>query len=598
MKGWLSDELVPNLKAGLTVSLVSVPLSISLAIANGATPIMGMRSAWWGGLWSALLGGSQYNIHGPTGALSGIVSKAASTYGIEMVPFIAILSGLISFLFFFLRIDKYVLYMPSAVMHGFTIGVAFIIGLGQLNFAFGLPAPLVKHEEFYKNVLENLKLLGSANMAAVIVFVVLFVSLMLLLKLVPKIPWMMVIAVIGVCGGYYCFSQKSKNREYFGLLSLQDKYGKLEPELFTPAHIPWKEVDSGLITTAFSVAFISVLETLISAKIADTMTNTMFIQTQEVVALATANIFSGIFGGVPTTAALARTALNIRSGATSRLAGIINATGVLVISLALLFVFQYLLLPAIAAILVAVAVRMVEFEPVVHMFHNDRGSLILCLFVVAITIFVGPTEGIIIGAIIPMFTYADRIATSNGEAVITKGNSSQASSLSLLNLDEDPEECEVDVSGDTLVYTIAGQLTYVNASSHFDRIKRIAHKYKVIIFSMRHLYYVDLDGVDLLGQMIAFAEKSSVVLLAGCNHSGVKEDVDCDLGKRKWYSDKSRDGLIFSDYEEALEACDGQVIESLIDDKKKRKQLEEQKKAPKSLTPSAGDIELAVVHDK
>lgn len=122
------EDLKNNWKSGLTVSLVSVPLSVSLAIANGGTPVMGIITALYAGFFSALLGGSGYNVHGPTGALSGIVAGYAAQFGDGVLPFLAILSGIICALFFFFRLDRYVMFIPSAVMHGFTFGVAFIIG--------------------------------------------------------------------------------------------------------------------------------------------------------------------------------------------------------------------------------------------------------------------------------------------------------------------------------------------------------------------------------------------------------------------------------------------------------------------------------------
>lgn len=164
-----------------------------------------------------------------------------------------------------------------------------------------------------------------------------------------------------------------------------------------------------------------------------------FSQTNKVFALSIANIFSGIFGGVPTTAALARTSLNIRSGATGKLAGMINAIGVLTISLALLFVFEYLLLASIAAILICVAFRMVEIEPILHMYHCDKGKLALCLFTATVSVIIGPTEGIIAGMIIGLLLFADKASSGHGEAIISRGDVVIGRPTSLLSLDENEE---------------------------------------------------------------------------------------------------------------------------------------------------------------
>lgn len=145
-------QVQKNWKAGLTVALVSLPLSISLAIAANATPVMGLITAVWAGLVAALFGGSNFNVVGPTGALSGILAAFAIQNGVEMLPLLAIASGLVVLLAYALRWDRYIIFIPSCVMHGFTLGVAFIIGLNQLNFALGLSG-LSSHEKFILNVL-------------------------------------------------------------------------------------------------------------------------------------------------------------------------------------------------------------------------------------------------------------------------------------------------------------------------------------------------------------------------------------------------------------------------------------------------------------
>lgn len=139
------SELIANLKPGITVSLVSLPLSISLAIAADASPVQGIITAAWAGLVSAFLGGSHYNVVGPTGALSGILSQFSVRYGASIQPLLAILAGLIAAVVYLTRLERYFVFIPGAVMHGFTLGVAFIIAFNQINFALGLPK-LPRHE--------------------------------------------------------------------------------------------------------------------------------------------------------------------------------------------------------------------------------------------------------------------------------------------------------------------------------------------------------------------------------------------------------------------------------------------------------------------
>ena len=158
-----------NWKSGITVSLVSIPLSISLAVAANSTPIMGIITAFWAGLIASIFGGSNYNIVGPTGALSGILAMFAITYGVASLPALAIMSGLIILIFFILHFERYIILIPSSVIHGFTLGVAFIIGLNQLNSALGLQG-LNQHEKFIRNVMESFTHIGQFDGGTAILF--------------------------------------------------------------------------------------------------------------------------------------------------------------------------------------------------------------------------------------------------------------------------------------------------------------------------------------------------------------------------------------------------------------------------------------------
>src|SRR3989344_6711779 len=144
-------NIASNWRSGLTVALISIPLSLSLAIASGATPIMGIITSVWAGIVAAAFGGSEFNVVGPAGALSGILASFALSFGAEMLPLLAILSGTLIFVFFLLRWDRYLIFIPSSVMHGFTLGVGLTIGFGQLNFALGLKnVPM--HESILRNI--------------------------------------------------------------------------------------------------------------------------------------------------------------------------------------------------------------------------------------------------------------------------------------------------------------------------------------------------------------------------------------------------------------------------------------------------------------
>ena len=260
-------DLRQNLVPGLTVALVNVPLSISLGVAADATPEMGIITAIWAGGASAVLGGSQYNIIGPTGALSGILSATAVRHGKEVLPLLAILSGLFTLIILFARIDKMLRFVSSSTMLGFTLAVAFTIAANQLNFAMGLD-PVPRHQSLLANILENLGRAQHAEWQALLLFLVLAAAQFLLTQAHPRIPWAIVTAMVGVLVGFLAGGEEGALR--YRVRTLGARYPGLRLRLAAPlapqpAHLAPSAL-ADICGSAVSVAVVAVLETLISAK--------------------------------------------------------------------------------------------------------------------------------------------------------------------------------------------------------------------------------------------------------------------------------------------------------------------------------------------
>jgi SulP family sulfate permease len=170
------NNLKQNWKSGVTVSLVSIPLSVSLAIAAGSTPVAGIITAIWAGLFAAIFGGSNFNIVGPTGALSGILATYAFINGAQSLAVLAIATGVVVILSWVLRLERYLVFIPANTIQGFTLGVAFIIGMNQTNFALGYPK-LPGHEKFIDNILESLRHIDKISFESLIVFVLFFLGI-------------------------------------------------------------------------------------------------------------------------------------------------------------------------------------------------------------------------------------------------------------------------------------------------------------------------------------------------------------------------------------------------------------------------------------
>ena len=255
-----------NFGSGVTVALVNIPLSISLAVASDASPAMGVVTVIWAGTIAAFLGGSHYNIVGPTGALSGLLSIASVQYGQDVLPLLAIMSGILSMVVFATNMDKLALFVPANTMQGFTVAVAIIIACNQINFALGL-SPVPRHPSFVDNVIENLNHIGATEWQAVVMFISFLSGQIILSKIFPRIPWAIVMACIGIFLGYLSsidgmmsYKIRTLDSRYPGLSLSLFNIPSFKPEFFLP------QTFYSLFLNALSITFVAILETLISAK--------------------------------------------------------------------------------------------------------------------------------------------------------------------------------------------------------------------------------------------------------------------------------------------------------------------------------------------
>lgn len=506
-----------NWKSGLTVSLVAIPLSISLAVAAGATPTQGIITAIWAGLIAGIFGGSNYNITGPTGALSGLIATFLFIHGAQSLALLTIMVGGFILIAYVLRLERYLIYIPANTIQGFTLGVAFIIGLNQLNFALGLGV-LPKHERFVDNVAESFKHINEASIITLLVFIVFLIGMFTAdkaWKKIPKVPLLppaVLLAPVGIFLGYLA----ETDRLPFVLQTLGSRYADIAPQLFLPISFD-VSISKSIVIAALTIALIGILETMLSAKIADGMTKTKHNKRKEMLGLGLANIASGLTGGLPATAALARTSLNIRSGGVSKMSAIIHAIFVAIISLLLLSTFKYIPLAVIASILVAVSIRMVEQEHFKRMWNIDRKSFFVALLVAGITVYEDPIIGILVGAAISLLLFLDTLSRGQFDLIINDTNKKIVGKLSGEKL------AEITGNSDTLVYSIKGHLTYVDSQAHIARFESSLKNYENVILRLRELYFIDLDGVDAFDEIISLIEDKAgkTVYITGANELAI-----------------------------------------------------------------------------
>lgn len=534
----LLENLKRNWKSGLTVSLVSIPLSISLAVAANATPEMGLITAVWAGLFAAVFGGSDFNVTGPTGALAGLLAGYALTYGVGVLPILAIYAGVLILGAYLFKLERYVMLIPSSVIHGFTLGVAVIIALGQLNFSLGLSG-LPAHEMLIENVYESLSHLSQADSITFTVFLVALVGLFACAKWIKQLPGPIIIAPFGLLLGYL----SGIGGLPIHLSTLGTKFGEMHLNLFSLSSLSLQYLNTDLVKAALAIAIVAILETLISAKIADGMTRTRFDQRRELLGLGLANVASGLFGGIPATAALARTALNVKSGASHRASAGVNSAAILIIGILLIPFFKYLPLAFVAAILVYVAIRMVEREKLHHIYRHDRWAFYITLLVASVTAFEDPIVGILSGSVISLLFFVNEMSKGASEISISGEN------RIVRRIEAKAQKAADKIkSRNAIIYRFAGQLNYINAQAHLGTLSRISGGHTVIL-SFRNLFYIDLDGVDAVNDIIEMLEaRNQKVMITGVGAGILPLLTDAD-----WYKAKVRQRQVFPSTQEALQ---------------------------------------------
>lgn len=469
--------LTSNWISGLTVGLVSIPIAISLAVASHASPVAGIITALWAGLMASLFGGSNYNIIGPTGALAGLLLINANTHGPESLPMLAILSGIFIFFAYLVKLEKYLMFIPGSALHGFILGIALIIVLGQINAACGF----------------NYNASGMSNQIhwpTFILFLSMLTGLLCFARFTPRLPGTIILTPLGIAIGYL----SSSGFIPWQFQMLGTKYSGFSPILF---QLPHFHCNLNYIFPALSIAAISIVETMISARIADGITKTKHNKRKEMLGLSIANLVSGFAGGIPATAALARTALNIRSGCTHKISAAISSICIALISLLFLRSFYYLPLAIIAAILVFVSMRMLEMEHFLRMFKIDKKNFVLSLVVAAVTVYEDATIGVLLGAVIAMLLFMEKFSEGYHEIIVQK----KEHLLDQQTLAESPS---------TLIYKIKGPLAYINAQAHIARLENLPSYYSDVIIDLSDAHFIDFDGIAAFGDIVEILSSKNI----------------------------------------------------------------------------------------
>jgi len=410
LRAYTRQMFFHDLLAGITVGLVALPLAMAFGIASGVTPQAGLYTAVVAGFLISALGGSRTQIGGPTGAFVVIVAGIVARFGMSGLAMVTVMAGVILLLMGFTGLGAAVRFIPRMVVIGFTNGIAILIASTQIKDFFGLRTGAVPSEFF-----PRIKLLSANfatfNPAALALGLGTLAILLLLPRLTRRVP-ASIVAVLGCTAVAWFF--------HLPVETIGSKFGGI-PRGFPPFAIPDFHAEHiiPLIPAAFTVAMLAALESMLSAVVADGMTGDRHNSNVELVAQGVANIVSPLFGGIPATGAIARTATNIRAGARSPVSGIIHALTLLGILLVAAPLASYIPLTTLAAVLFVVAYNMGEWNEIGAILRLDFTAISVWLVTFALTVFADLTVAVAVGLSLAALLYIYRVADTTTVSPVT-----------------------------------------------------------------------------------------------------------------------------------------------------------------------------------
>lgn len=497
MKTYTKEQFIKDIVAGIIVAIIALPLSIALALASGVTPEKGIYTAIVAGFVISFLGGSRVQISGPTAAFATIVAGIVATNGMEGLILATLMAGVILILMGVFRLGNLIKFIPYTITTGFTSGIAITILVGQIKDFLGLTVvteePLIETMEKLKAVFE---FIGTINWQAVIVGVV-CLAILIIWPYFPgfckKIPPSLIAVIVGIA---------MVNGLHMNVNRIGDLYEISNdlPKLSLPAFS--MDTMKAVLPDAFTIAILAAIESLLSCVVADSMINSRHRSNMELVAQGAGNITSALFGGIPATGAIARTAANIKNGGRTPIAGMVHAVVLLLILVVLMPYAALIPMPTIAAILFMVAYNMSEWRKFVHLLKTAPKSdtLVLVTTFVLTVVFdlvVAIEVGIIMAAILFMKRMSDVTEVEGWKYV---DDEEDAGSISLRQ-----------VPKNTLVYEMTGPLFFGAA----DKILNIAIKddTNCLVLRMRSVNAIDATAMHNFEALLDTCQKKKVQLV-------------------------------------------------------------------------------------
>ena len=534
-KRYTMNDFKRDCIAALTVAVVSIPLAMAFAIASGVGPEKGLYTAVVAGFFVSFLGGSRYQIGGPTGAFTVIIYKIVNdpSLGMTGLATATVLAGIILILLGVFKLGGLVQFIPYTIVIGFTAGIAVTIATGQIGDFLGLAPDFSKPIEilgqsyakmpgtFVGKILVYISSISTINWYSFIMALVCLVIIFLWPKVTNKIPGSLIVIILATVANIIlsnCFDLHTD--------IIKDRYS-------IPSSLPKPQLPAlsfqtikTVFPTACSIAVLAAIESLLSAVVADGMIGSKHNSDNELIGQGIANIFSPLFGGLPATGAIARTATNINNGGRTPIAGIIHAITLLLIMLLFGKYVEYIPMAALAAVLISVAWNMAGLPAIKALAKGQKSDIAILLITFLITVFVDLTYAISIGLIISGLLFIKKIVELSE---VTSGNKGIFESAKTNDYDE-----QIEIPKDVMIYEINGPLFFGTIRKFELAMERTKNNYKVLILRMRNTLYLDAGGIRALEQCKAACDRKGItIVLSGihtqpfmlCEKTGMTEKI-------------------------------------------------------------------------
>jgi SulP family sulfate permease len=489
--------------AGLTVAIVALPLAMALGIASGSTPEKGLVTAVVAGFLISALGGSRFQIGGPTGAFVVVVLDVIARHGFDGLLLATALAGIMLVVAGLAGLGTWIKYIPQPVITGFTAGIAVIIFSTQIKDLLGLQMESVPGE-FFEKVEAYATHLGTFSPHATLVAAVALAVIILTRKYAPRLPGFL-LAVLA--GSLIAWLFK------LPVATIGSEFGELPRGLPMPSLPPisWEKLRA-VVPSAFTIAFLAGVESLLSAVVADGMTGRRHRSNCELVAQGIANFSSTLFGGLPATGAIARTATNVRSGARSPVAGMLHAVFLLLFMLVLAPLISYVPLASLAAVLVVVAWNMSEIDRFKYLMRAPLGDRSVLLLTFALTVMIDLTVAISVGVVLAtmlfMHRMAEAVAIQNANDFIERDVDDYART-------QDEYTRRLRLPKGVEVFELRGPLFFGVANRLNDVLDRIGPMPRTFILILRDVPLIDATGVSALKEFLSRCRRhNTTVFLA------------------------------------------------------------------------------------